>query len=69
MSLFKSQPAKAHRLDQLASLLQHELGRLLPKIVEVPLGVLVSVGTIRVSEDLKNATRKIQIKNITPNLC
>ncbi|GEM_PF-868684 len=44
-----------HRLPQLASLIQHELGVLLRRELELPLGVLLTVTKVQVVDDLSLA--------------
>ncbi len=54
-------PPRSRRLFQLDSLLQHELGKLFTKMVEVPPNVLVSIGQIQITADLEQAEIKISV--------
>lgn len=45
----------SHRLPQLASLIQHELGVLLPRELELPAGVFLTVTKVVVVDDLSQA--------------
>lgn len=60
MSRSESKPSASagrgsHRLEQLASLIRHELGVLLPREVELPPGLLLTVTQVIVAEDLSLA--------------
>ncbi|HBV33369.1 TPA: ribosome-binding factor A [Patescibacteria group bacterium] len=57
--------AKPRRLYQIESLLQHELGTLVVKMLESPTGTLVSVSSIKVTADLETAEVKLSILPFT----
>lgn len=52
---FGQQPVSGHRLPQLVSLIQRELGSLLPRELELPAGVLLTVTKVEVVDDLSAA--------------
>ncbi|MFH1866561.1 MAG: 30S ribosome-binding factor RbfA [Patescibacteria group bacterium] len=59
--LNKTPESRSRRLYQIDSLLQHELGTLFSRMLESPLGTLVSISTITVSADLSYAEVKLSI--------
>lgn len=54
-----------HRLPQLASLIQRELGGLLRRELELPLGVLLTVTKVQVVEDLSLARVGVSVLPFT----
>ncbi len=53
--------AKARRLEQLASLIRAELGKLLTREVELSSGTLVTISQVEVLPDFKEAHVKVSV--------
>jgi ribosome-binding factor A len=53
--------AHSHRLEKLASVIRFELGKLLTREVEFPLGVLVTITGVTVLSDLSTARVKVSV--------
>ena len=60
-ALLPDDTAKARRLQQLASLIRAELGKLLTREVELASGVLVTITQVEVLPDFKTAHVKVSV--------